>query len=91
MHDHQRCKEDGLMSKNPVRLEKVEKKADDVILTLYHSIMNRVEAWVLSHAFLCLIILTCFLMAAFVVLIFLLTGVSATESGVQYNAFDKIV
>ena len=91
MHDHQRCKEDGLMSKNPVRLEKVEEKADDVILTLYHSIMNRVEAWVLSHAFLCLIILTCFLMAAFVVLIFLLTGVSATESGVQYNAFDKIV
>ena len=79
------------MSKNPVRLEKVEEKADDVILTLYHSIMNRVEAWVLSHAFLCLIILTCFLMAAFVVLIFLLTGVSATESGVQYNAFDKIV
>ena len=79
------------MSKNPVRLEKVEKKADDVLLTLYHSIMNRVEAWVLSHAFLCLIILTCFLMAAFVVLIFLLTGVSATESGVQYNAFDKIV
>ena len=48
------------MSKNPVRLDKVEEKADDVILTLYHSIM-------------------------------MLTGVSATESGVQYNAFDKIV
>ena len=79
------------MSKNPVRLEKVEKKADDVLLTLYHSIMNRVEAWVLSHAMLCLIVLMCFLMAAFIVVIFLITGVSATESGVQYNAFDKIV
>ena len=79
------------MSKNPVRLEKVEERADDVILILYHSIMNRVEAWVLSHAMLCLIVLMCFLMAAFVVVIFLITGVSATESGVQYNAFDKIV
>jgi len=79
------------MSKNPVRLSKVESKADDVILRTYHSFMGKVEAWILNHAMLCLIVLMCLLMALFVVLIFALTGVSATDSGVQYNAFDKII
>lgn len=79
-------------SKGPVRLSKnVENKADDIIMSFYHSIMGKIEAWVLAHAMLCLIVLMCFLMALFVVVIFLITGVSATESGVQYNAFDKIV
>jgi hypothetical protein len=78
-------------SKGPVRLNKVESNADDVILALYHSFMNRVEAWILNHALLCLIVLMCLLMAIFVVLIFAITGVSATESGVQYNAFQRII
>ena len=79
------------MSKNPVRLDKVESKADDVIKTLYKSIMGRIEAWVLSHAMLCLIVATSFLIALFTVVIFVMVGVSATESGIQYNAFDKII
>jgi hypothetical protein len=80
------------MSKNPVRLNKnVETKADDVIKTLYKSIMGRIEAWVLSHAMLCLIVATSFLIALFTVVIFVMVGVSATESGIQYNAFDKII
>ena len=73
------------MSKNPVRLEKVESKADDVIKTLYKSIMGRIEAWVLSHAMLCLIVATSFLIALFTVVIFLMVGISATESGVMRN------
>ena len=80
------------MSKNPVRLaKKTETKADEILLTLYHSFMSRIEAWILDHAFLCLIVVMCLLMALFVVLIFALTGVSATDSGVTYNAFDKII
>ena len=80
------------MSKNPVRLNKnVETKADDVIKTLYKSIMGRIEAWVLSHAMLCLIVATSFLIALFTVVILVMVGVSATESGIQYNAFDKII
>ena len=80
------------MSKNPVRLNKnVESKADDVIKTLYKSIMGRIEAWVLCHAMLCLIVATSFLIALFTVVIFVMVGVSATESGIQYNAFDKII
>ena len=74
------------MSKNPVRLNKnVETKADDVIKTLYKSIMGRIEAWVLSHAMLCLIVTICFLIALFTVVIFLMVGISATESGVMRN------
>ena len=78
-------------SKGPVRLNKVESNADDVILALYHSLMGKVEAWVLSHAMLCLIVLMCLLMAIFVTVIFVITGVSATESGVQYNHFGDII
>ena len=79
------------MSK-PVRLaKKMERNADTVILTIYHSVMGRIEAWVLAHAMLCLIVTMCLLIALFTVVIFLMVGVSATESGVQYNAFDKII
>ena len=77
--------------KEPVRLSKVESKADDIIMSFYHSIMSRIEAWILNHALLCLIVVMCMLMALFVVLIFAITGVSATDSGVQYNAFSKII
>ena len=79
------------MNKTPVRLAKTENKTDDVLKTFYHSFMNKVEAWVLSHAFICLIVLLCLLMAFFVCLIFALTGVSATDSGMQYNQLQNIV
>ena len=79
------------MSKGPVRLAKVEEKADTMILTIYHSVMDRVETWVLNHALLCLTVAMCFLIALLTVEIFLMVGVSATESGVQYNAIDKII
>ena len=74
------------MSKNPVRLaKKTENHADEIILTIYYSFINRVEAWVLSHAMLCLIVTICFLIALFTVVIFLMVGISATESGVMRN------
>ena len=79
------------MNKTPVRLAKTENKTDDVLKTFYHSFMNRIEAWVLSHAFICLIVLLCLLMAFFVALIFAVTGVSATESGIQYNGLERII
>lgn len=70
---------------NPVRLHKVEEKS------ISEKVMDSIEAWVNTHASLCLIILFAFLIALFVVLIFTLTGVSATESGVVYNQFSNIV
>ena len=72
----------------PVRLQKQEPKKNQIPP---FNISKRIEAWVLAHATLCLIVAICLLMALFVTLIFVLTGVSATESGVQYNQFSNIV
>lgn len=74
------------MSK-PVRLAKSQKED-----SFYNSkIMDLVEAWVLTHATLVLLVTICVLMVLFVTLIFVMTGVSATESGVQYNQFNNII
>ena len=75
------------MSK-PVRLAKNQNDDDSFFNS---KIMDYVEAWVLTHATLVLLVSICLLMALFVTLIFVMTGVSATESGVQYNQFDKII
>ena len=75
------------MSK-PVRLAKNQNDDDSFFNS---KIMDYVEAWVLTHATLVLLVSICLLMALFVTLIFVMTGVSATESGMQYNQFDKII
>ena len=70
------------MSK-PARLGK-----QDNVHLYNHSAM---EEWLLSHSLLCLIILMAVLTALFVLLCFVICGVSATESGVQYNQFNNII
>ena len=72
----------------PVRLQKKEQKTSS---SVFDFIMNKVEAWVLSHATLCLFVLMAILIALFVVLMFAIVGISATDSGVQYNQFNNIV
>jgi hypothetical protein len=54
-------------------------------------VSEHIEAWVQTHALLCLIVLTCLLMALFVTLIFAITGVSAVESGTYYNNLNNII
>ena len=77
------------MNKQPVRLHKKEPQND--IYSFYNSLINRVEAWVNAHALLCLFVCGCLLIALFVSLIFVMTGVSATESGVTYNQLENII
>lgn len=74
------------MSK-PVRLAKQDNNVDHIL----SSITRGIEAWVLSHALLCIIVAMCLLMALFVALIFVLTGVSAVESGTVYNGMERII
>ena len=69
------------MSK-PARLHKQE---DNQFSPFLNKIMAMVEAWVLSHATLCLFVLLALLMALFVTLMFAICGVSAVESGTQYR------
>ena len=85
---HNGKKERVIMSK-PARLHK--KEPEDDIYSFYNSMLSMVEAWVISHATLCLIVAMCLLMALFVTLIFVTTGVSATESGVTYNHLESMV
>ena len=77
---------------SPVRLHRKEENSSvNKVSQFYRLVMDTIEAWVLSHAFLCLIIAMCLLMALFVVLIFAVTGVSATDSGMQYNQIQNII
>lgn len=79
------------MSSEPVRLEKVQENEVNQFYNFYMMVINRVEAWVLSHALICLIVVVSMLIALFVVVIFLLTGVSATDSGAMYNSMGRII
>jgi hypothetical protein len=77
---------------SPARLHRKEENSS--VNKVSHTgrlVMDTIEAWVLSHAFLCLIVVMCLLMALFVVLIFAITGVSATDSGMQYNQLQNII
>ena len=74
------------MSKGPVRLHKVDED-----FSILNKLMDRIEEWVWEHTTLCLFVLMALLTALFVVLMFAIVGVSATDSGVQYNAFDRII
>ena len=77
------------MSKGPARLAKKEPETN--FNHFYNSMIEYVEEWVLTHSALLLIIGVSMLIALFVVVIFLLVGVSATDSGVTYNAMEKII
>ena len=70
----------------PVRLYK---KTDNV--SPVNHIFDKVEAWILSHASIFLFFALVMLFVLFVMLIWVLTGVSATESGVTYNQFNNII
>ena len=67
----------------PVRLNKKEETS------FTETISNRIDAWANRHAILTLIVMVAFLIALFVWLIFALTGVSATESGMLRNFISR--
>lgn len=72
----------------PARLHRKEERKFSSVNKVSHIgdwLFDHIEAWVLSHALLCLIVAMCMLMALFVALIFTLTGVSAVESGGMRN------
>ena len=73
--------------REPVRLAKQENQS----YSFYNSLMDKVEAWVLNHATLCLFVAMAFLIACFTVLIFAICGISTMESGAQYNHLGDII
>ena len=69
----------------PVRLQK------KVEVSYGDKIKERLTDWANAHAFLILFVLFALLIGLFVCLIFALTGLSATESGLQYNHFMDVI
>lgn len=69
----------------PARLgKKVEVSYED-------KIKEKLTDWAMAHAALILFVLFALLIGLFVCLIFALTGVSATDSGLQYNHFKDVI
>ena len=60
----------------PARLHKKETQVSPV-----NHIFDKIETWALSHAFIIL----------FVLLVTALVGISATDSGMTYNAMERII
>ena len=63
----------------PVRLHKKQSKED------------MIEAWILNHANIFLPLCIIVLLVLFVCLMYALVGVSAVESGVQYNHLVDVI
>lgn len=63
----------------PVRLQK---KPDN---TNSFKFNERIEAWCIKHATICLLTIFVLFAVLFVILCYALVGVSATESGTVYN------
>lgn len=76
------------MSK-PARLHKVEET--NHVSPFLNKFMTMVEEWAWRHVTLLLFILMALLIALFVMLMFAIVGVSATDSGVQYNQLQNII
>ena len=69
------------MSKTPVRLHKEQN----------FSFMEKVDDWAIRHAHIILPLCVIILLVLFVLLCYALVGVSATESGIEYNAMERII
>lgn len=70
----------------PARLYK---KTDNV--SPVNHIFDKIEAWAYAHASIILFVLLALLMALFIILMTALVGVSGTDSGVTYNAMERII
>ncbi len=55
------------------------------------SLQDRIEQFVLNHAWFFLALTIVLLFALFIVICVSMCGISATESGALYNGFDKII
>ena len=71
------------MSNRPVDL----RKPDDN----FSPLMNKLDDWALKHAHIILPLAFIMLLFLFVAVCFALVGVSATDSGVQYNHFQDVI
>lgn len=69
------------MNNRPVRLNKQTE----------YTLSDKIDAWCSRHITFCLAVALIIFSVLFVALCYAVVGVSATESGVQYNQFNNII
>lgn len=76
-----------LIGDNPTGQVRLEKRPQQNRWT----ISNKIEAYIARHFYLIMVIFMLILLVVFVTVCFAIVGASATDSGVTYNAMEKII
>ena len=72
----------------PARLHKQQEKEVDIMMK---TIQQRAENIILRYGHILIPLLVVLALIGFIALCFVICGASATDSGVQYNAMEKII
>ena len=76
-----------LIGDNPTGQVRLEKRPQQNRWT----ISNKIEAFIARHFYLIMVLFMLILLVVFVTVCFAIVGASATDSGVTYNAMEKII
>ena len=76
-----------LIGDNPTGQVRLEKRPQQNRWT----ISNKIEAYIARHFYLIMVLFMVILLAVFVTVCFAIVGASATDSGVTYNAMERII
>ena len=76
-----------LIGDNPTGQVRLEKRPQQNRWT----ISNKIEAYIARHFYLIMVLFMLILLVVFVTVCFAIVGASATDSGVTYNAMERII
>ena len=76
-----------LIGDNPTGQVRLEKRPQQNRWT----ISRKIEAFIARHFYLIMVLFMLILLVAFVTVCFAIVGASATDSGVTYNAMERII
>lgn len=70
---------------------RLHKQTDNFDHFCYENLQRKMEAFILRHASIFMVILIILFLLLFVLVLYLICGASATESGNLYNHFSDII
>ena len=76
-----------LIGDNPTGQVRLEKRPQQDRWT----ISNKIEAYIARHFYLIMVLFMLILLVVFITVCFAIVGASATDSGVTYNAMERII
>ena len=76
-----------LIGDNPTGQVRLEKRPQHNRWT----ISNKIEAYIARHFYLIMVLFMLILLVVFITVCFAIVGASATDSGVTYNAMERII